>query len=116
MVMMKTIERRDLEVKLQKSPGRTLLIDVRDRDDYEKLHIKGAISIPLEELAMRAKAFDQDKEIILYCTNFQCDASTKAAKVLDNMGYTNVRDYKGGMADWREAGYETEGRVSARAA
>jgi rhodanese-related sulfurtransferase len=107
---MTTISRDELRRKLNDSPGRVLLIDVRDRGDYEEERIKGAISIPLGELSMRAaKCFGTEHEIIVYCGSFECQASSKAAKVLDRMGYANVLEYEGGLKDWRAAGFVTEG-------
>jgi len=114
---MKTKGRDEILGKLKDRPGRTLLIDVRDREDYEAEHIRGALSIPITELTMRAaKSFDKDREIIVYCQAFDCPLSAQAAKVLDRMGFTDVVDYEGGLNDWKEAGYPTESRESAKAA
>ncbi len=107
---MRTIDRDGLRTKMQVAPGRTLLVDVRDRNDYEKEHIKGAISIPIGELSMRSKeCFGQDHEIIVYCGSFDCPASVKAANMLEKMGFSKVVDYEGGLDDWKIAGFLTEG-------
>jgi len=42
--------------------------------------------------------------VIVYCMNSGCDASTKAAKKMEKLGYTNVLDYEAGKVDWHEAG------------
>ncbi len=107
---MRTMKRDELRTRMQVSPGRTILLDVRDRPDYESEHIKGAISVPMTELSMRAKTcFSKDEEIIVYCTSFGCNASTRAARILEKMGYINAVDYKGGLNDWKTAGFMTEG-------
>jgi len=114
---MTAITRDELRLKLQEAPGRVLLIDVRDRADYEAEHIKGAISVPLTELSMRAaKCFSASQEIIVYCTSFECPASSTAAKLLARAGYANVLDYEGGLMDWKEAGYQTEAAINLKAA
>ncbi len=114
---MRTMNRDELRTRLQVAPGRTLLVDVRDREDYEKEHILGAISVPVSELSMRAKtSFGPDKEIIVYCGSFECPASTKAAELLENEGFKDVVDYKGGLNDWKIAGFMTEGIEVARKA
>src|SRR3972149_565994 len=106
---MRTISRDELRSKLNEYPGRTLLIDVRDRGDYETEHIRGAISIPISELEMRAaKSFSPDQEVIVYCGGFDCPASTRAAKILDRQGFRGVIEYKGGPADWKHAGFPTQ--------
>ena len=114
---MKTITRDALRRRLQESPGRVVLVDVRDRADFEAGHIKGAISIPDHELSMRAeKEFGKDHEIILYCGNFECQASATAAKTLAAQGFKDVLDYEGGLRDWQAAGFMTEGTHAAKAA
>ena len=115
--MLKTIDRDALRKKLQESPGRTRLIDVRDRHEYEAGHIKGAISIPAHELPIRAEEyFGKEVEVIVYCANFECKASENAARMLDEKGFVNVLDYEGGLRDWKAAGFLTEGAGNAKAA
>ncbi len=114
--MWKTIDREELFYKHRTSPGKFVLVDVRDREDYEEEHIKGAISIPLREVNMRAKTFELDREIIVYCGSFTCQMSVKAAKILTSKGFKEVVEYEGGLLDWKGAGLPTEGRSRVRAA
>jgi rhodanese-related sulfurtransferase len=108
--MVRSINRDELRKKLRESPGRVVLVDVRERADYEREHIKGAISIPISELSMRiGNDYGKDAEIIVYCGSFECTASTKASEMLLNIGYENVLEYEGGLKDWKTAGFMTEG-------
>ncbi|HTY91648.1 MAG TPA: rhodanese-like domain-containing protein [Methanocella sp.] len=84
------------------------LIDVRGREDYAKEHIKGAISLPLDELDKAKTLFKPAEELIVYCDSFVCSASSSAAKMLAKMGFMNVRDYKGGIREWKMSGLPTE--------
>lgn len=84
------------------------LVDVRSREDYAKEHIKGAISMPLDSLDKAKEQLKADDPIIVYCDSFVCSASTSAAKMLTNMGFKNVRDYKGGLREWKMSGFPTE--------
>jgi hypothetical protein len=43
-----------------------MLVDVRNRDDFLTNHIKGAVSIPLDEIPDRYQEIPQDKEVIVY--------------------------------------------------
>ena len=53
------------------------------------------------------------RPIVVYCANKICQASPKAAINLERAGFTDVTDFEGGMAEWKEAGYEVEsGRSS----
>jgi len=115
--MIRAINRDMLRKKLRESPGRVILIDVRDKADYEAEHIKGSISVPIGELLMRAlEHWDKDHEVIVYCGSFECPASTKAAKLLDDAGFENVIEYEGGLKDWKMAGFMTDGAGAIKAA
>ncbi|AFD00640.1 Rhodanese-related sulfurtransferase [Methanocella conradii HZ254] len=84
------------------------LVDVRGSEEYAKEHIKGAMSIPLDSLDKAKQLFKGDDAIIVYCDSYVCSASTSAAKALAKMGFTNVRDYKGGLLEWKMNGFPTE--------
>lgn len=43
-----------------------MLVDVRNRDEFLTNHIKGAVSIPLDEIPDRYQEIPQDKEVIVY--------------------------------------------------
>ncbi len=86
-----------------------VLLDVRSKDDYGKEHIKGARSLPLDELDRAKQLLKPTDNIIVYCDSYVCSASTSAAKLLSRMGFVNVRDYKGGLREWKTNGLPTEG-------
>lgn len=115
--MLRTINRDELRSKLQAAPGRVILVDVRDRQDFETEHIRGAISIPITELYMRVRReFGKGQEIIVYCGSFECPLSKKAAELIGKNGYENVLVYEGGLKDWKVAGFLTEVPGKAKAA
>lgn len=106
--MVDTISRDALKEKLDRGDDFTL-VNVLAAEQFEQAHIPGSINIPLDELGEEAPdRFDEDDEIVVYCASHSCQASPKAAKKLESMGFTNVTDYEGGVADWQEE-YETEG-------
>ncbi|MCL2322552.1 MAG: rhodanese-like domain-containing protein [Oscillospiraceae bacterium] len=85
---------------MQKYKNYTIL-DVRPKTEYDKSRIAGAISMPYADVANRAPAELKDKYalIFVYCAA-GCSASSLAANDLDNMGYMNVFDIKGGITAW----------------
>ena len=85
-----------------------ILLDVRSREDYDKKHLPGALSIPLEDIKDFADRLDRDEKVVTYCGGFHCPLSTEAAKELMKLGFKNVSDYKGGIQEWDEKGYPTE--------
>jgi len=107
--MVKKISRDEL-VALLKSGRKFRLVDVLPKEHYEKEHIKGAMSIPLVEIEKKALSLlGKDELIVVYCASFECQASTSAAKQLERLGFTGVLDYKGGLADYKEANLPLEG-------
>ena len=49
------------------------------------------------------------KPVVVYCSSFTCQFSPLAAHKMAEMGYTEVYDFEGGLADWQEAEYPFEG-------
>ncbi len=45
-----------------------IVVDARSRESYERLHIPGALSIPLPEVEERHGELSKEKKIVLYCT------------------------------------------------
>ncbi len=55
------------EAKAKVDSGEAIFVDVRTAAEYADFHPKGAISIPLSELADRYQELPRDKEIITIC-------------------------------------------------
>lgn len=85
-----------------------VLVDARSREDYDRSHLPGALSIPVEDIKDYADRLDKNEEVVTYCGSFQCPASTMAAEEFMKLGFKSVRDYKGGIQEWTEKGYPTE--------
>jgi len=81
-----------------------VLIDVREPDEYEQGAIAEAIHIPRGFLESRieATAPDHDQRIVLSCASGA--RSAFGAKVLAELGYTNVASLAGGFSGWKQAG------------
>ena len=74
-----------------------LIIDVRERDEYELGHIKGAKLIPLSELRDRLDEIPKDKEVYLHCRSGQ--RSYNAVLALQNRGWDKVYNLSGGFIE-----------------
>lgn len=81
-----------------------ILIDVREPDEYEQGAIAEAIHISRGFLESRieATAPDHDQRIVLTCASGA--RSAFGAKVLAELGYTNVASLAGGFSGWKQAG------------
>ena len=66
------------------------------------------LSIPYNEIEPNLSQLpaDNSAKIVLYCSSGRM--SEIAAEELVSMGYTNVWNLNGGMADWKQAGFELE--------
>jgi len=86
-----------------------ILVDARRHEGFEKEHIPGAVKIPSDRLGEHiVRQFDKNRTIVTYCSGWSCESSTIAAKKLEKYGFTKVFDFKGGLENWKEAGYDTE--------
>ncbi len=48
--------------------GKALVVDVRSEAQYKEEHIKGAVNIPENQIASRAKELPKDKLLVFYCS------------------------------------------------
>lgn len=99
--------------EIRKLPS-VLVLDVRDREGYEREHIPGAVNIPLDELPRRFAELPKDKTIVCYCWTITCSLATKAALELAHHGY-KVQELFGGIEHWKKSGLPVESRRPARA-
>lgn len=79
------------------------LVNVLGEETFEKEHIPQSINIPKGREDEFEQRFSRDKEIIVYCASPECDASPTVARELVDRGFTNVRDFEGGMSEWKDA-------------
>lgn len=102
----KTINTEDLKTWLDEKPKDLVVVDARNTEEYQEVHIKGAISIPEPKWDEYKHLFPADKSvpIVFYCNGIKCGKSKKAAKKADAMGYGNIWVYAEGMPVWEEKG------------
>jgi adenylyltransferase/sulfurtransferase len=82
----------------------TVLIDVRESDEWRQGHIPQAIGIPrgFLELRVEEKVPDHNVPVILQCASGT--RSLLAARTLREMGYANVYNLVGGFNAWKDRG------------
>ena len=100
---------RDELIQRLRDPSLTI-VDVLPASSYVESHLAGALSLPLELVASRALEIlpDRGAEIVVYCGHSTCDRSEHVLRQLHELGYSNVREYREGLADWMESGQPTE--------
>jgi adenylyltransferase/sulfurtransferase len=87
----------DLKKKLD--AGETpFILDVREPNEYQINRIPGSTLIPLGELPRRYEELPRDREIVTQCK--MGGRSAKAQDFLKSVGFTNVKNLKGGILEW----------------
>jgi sulfur-carrier protein adenylyltransferase/sulfurtransferase len=94
--------------ELDSQLGRRLVIDVRERDEWDEGYIPSAhhISRGFLELRIENLAPDRSTPITLYCAGGV--RSLLAAKNLQELGYADVESLWGGFRAWKSDGLQIE--------
>ena len=114
------------------SKGNTVVVDIRDEEEYKKSHIPGAVSIPdiffylaettdegLKELQEKfqglfsAAGITTDKTVIIYEGAFdkRYGASCRGYWFLTYLGHTDTGILDGGYLAWTEAGFSVDDKI-----
>ena len=106
------ISPHSLRVKMDKGINDYTLVDVRSKEEYEKEHIIGAISIPAykdkdtpaydeeDRIISEFSKLPKDKEVIIYCYSTPCMSGRKIGKMLAENGIY-VKQLGIGWNEWR---------------
>lgn len=99
---------RVVDNRKQGSPAAPVLVDIRERDEYEQGFIPSADWIPRGFLELKIEDLvpDREREIIVYCAGGT--RSALGARSLTELGYTQVSSMAGGFRSWKNAGYPFE--------
>jgi rhodanese-related sulfurtransferase len=81
-------------------------LDVRERSEWDVLHIPKTTLLPLGQVAALLDKFPKDKPIIL--VDATGTRSAQARDLLKQAGYTNVTSLTGGVTAWKAQGYPLE--------
>lgn len=106
--MVKPIDTHALRALLA---GGAQLVEVLPRTDYDEEHLPGAQSLPLTAMTAATVAhLDPAAPTVVYCFDYECDLSPRAACRLEQLGFTDVYDYVPGKVAWLGEGLPGEGR------
>lgn len=88
------------------SMGKSLLLDTREKEEFEVSHLKNVVWIGYESFEI-AKVLEliPNKEIslVVYCSIGV--RSEDIGEKLEKAGYTNVKNLYGGIFEWKNKGY-----------
>jgi molybdopterin/thiamine biosynthesis adenylyltransferase/rhodanese-related sulfurtransferase len=85
-----------------------VLVDVREKHEWNEGHIPGAIHVPrgFLELQIEEAVPDKSKSVVLYCAGGV--RSLMAGNTLQQMGYQNAISMSGGFGQWKNSGLPFE--------
>lgn len=97
----------DLNARMAAGEDLTVL-DVREKDEWRQGHIPGALHLPrgFLEMQVESKVPKKDTPIVTVCAGGV--RSAFAAKLLLDLGYTNVESANPGFVQWKDKGFPVE--------
>lgn len=106
------IDSCDLNKAIHKSDNVYEIVDARSERAFKQEHIKGAISLSHKSMNEETvKHLDKNKIYITYCDGAGCNASTKGALRLSELGF-KVKELLGGIVSWKLEGNEVSSDLS----
>jgi molybdopterin/thiamine biosynthesis adenylyltransferase/rhodanese-related sulfurtransferase len=94
------------EAEQEIAAGGTVVLDVREPDEYEQGALPGAIHIPRGtlETSVEGRIPDKSGHVVVYCAGGT--RSAFAAQTMQQLGYTDVASVIGGFNRWKDEGRE----------
>ena len=87
--------------------GDAVVVDVRDKDEWDEGHIPGAMHLSRGTIDLDIEETVPDTSALVICHCGGGGRSALAAESLQKMGYKNVRFMAGGLKAWKAAGLST---------
>lgn len=103
MSLIKEIEVTDL-AELKESNNTVRVIDIRQPAELNSGIIPGAEALPMHTIPLRLSELKQDEKLIMVCRSGA--RSAQACMFLQQQGYDNVFNLRGGMIAWAGSGLE----------
>ncbi|MBI2469978.1 MAG: rhodanese-like domain-containing protein [Planctomycetes bacterium] len=82
------------------------VLDVRTKEEYDKMHIKGANLIPIQEMEQNISKIPKDRKVIVHCAAGK--RSAKACEMLKDKGLKELYNVDGGINKWQAEGFPVE--------
>lgn len=84
-----------------------IIVDARERFEYDTIHIQGAYAIPFSSREfsrqVRALAREHNKPLVFYCNGRECSVAYRAAEYALGLGIEGAKAYDLGILPWAKA-------------
>jgi rhodanese-related sulfurtransferase/predicted transcriptional regulator len=87
-----------------------VILDTRPVREYRAGHIRGALSVPVDELKERLSKLPKSKEYVAYCRGPYCVYADRAVEILKASG-RKARRLKEGFPEWKAQGFPVEAHL-----
>lgn len=87
--------------------GQVIVLDVRPLAEYAAGHLKGAVSMPHDEVKRRFEELPKNCRVVAYCRGPYCVYAAEAVKILRARGFDAAR-IEDGVPEWRAQGLPIE--------
>jgi rhodanese-related sulfurtransferase len=84
-----------------------VVLDTRPAHEYRAGHIRGALSVPVDELQDRLRRLPKSREYVAYCRGPYCVYADRAVEILRASG-RRARRLRDGFPEWKSAGFPVE--------
>ncbi|WP_226035127.1 rhodanese-like domain-containing protein [Aquibacillus saliphilus] len=88
------------ELKETLKDNETIVIDIREHEEYVAAHIPGLPLIPMSEIIDVIDEFEKDRAYVLVCRSGR--RSQETSKFFKMNEIDNVKNFSGGMLEWDE--------------
>lgn len=92
------VEETELAALLNEKGDETIVVDVREPEEYEAGHIPGLPLLPMSSIPAVVAEMDKEKSYIFVCRSGS--RSQNVALYLKDQGFRDVKNYAGGMLEW----------------
>ena len=100
----KEIDAPELAIWVQEKHPNMRVIDVRGMGEIASGTVSGAEAVPLHTLPVKFSEFSRDEKLVFICRSGA--RSAQACMFLQQQGYDNVYNLRGGMMSWMRSGLE----------
>jgi len=100
----KEVEAPELHNWVKEKHPNMRVIDVRGMGEIASGTVSGAEAVPLHTLPVRVNEFHPDEKLVFICRSGA--RSAQACMFLQQQGYNNVYNLRGGMISWMQSGLE----------
>lgn len=90
------------EFKVLAEKDEVQVVDVRNTTEFNDGHVKGADHVFVGTIEDNLDKISKDKQVVIHCQSG--DRAAIAYSLLKKNGFDQVKNYSGGMKEWKESG------------